>query len=116
VDALLSDEQNDLRLATASLAQDIGTETDSEFGEDGPQGQSLDPAGPERASRAAHAKRAGRTAGTSGVGVAVVTEQLTASLVAASFLGCAVLAAELARSAGAVDILTAIGSVDRKSP
>jgi hypothetical protein len=64
VDALLSDEQNDLRLATASLARDIGTETDSELGEDGP-GQSLDPAGPERASRAAHAKRAGRTAGTS---------------------------------------------------
>ena len=43
-----------------------------------------------------------------------MTEQLTASLVAAPFLGCAVLAAELARPAGAVDILTAIGSVDRK--
>lgn len=37
MDALLSDEQNDLRLATASLARDIGTETDSELGEDGPQ-------------------------------------------------------------------------------
>jgi alkylation response protein AidB-like acyl-CoA dehydrogenase len=112
VDALLTDEQNDLREAAASLARDTGTGAVSELA-DGNPGRVW-----ALLSRSGFlALRVPDNLGTpqaSGVEVAVVTEQLATHLVRAPFLGCGVLAAELARLAGAEEVLTAIGSGDRK--
>lgn len=112
MDALLSDEQNDLRDAAASLAQDIGTSTVSELADGDP-----DRAWALLSQSGLLALRVPDSAGSpqaSGVDVAVVTEQFAVRLVRAPFLGCAVLAAELARLAGADELLAAIGSGARK--
>jgi alkylation response protein AidB-like acyl-CoA dehydrogenase len=112
MDALLTDEQNDLRLTAASLGRDVGTAAVSELA-DGDPGRAwtlLSQSGflglrtPEDSG----------SPQASGVDVAVVTEQLAISLVRAPFLGCGVLAAELARLAGAADVLAQIGSGKRK--
>jgi alkylation response protein AidB-like acyl-CoA dehydrogenase len=112
MDALLTDEQNDLRSMAASLAQDIGTGTVRDLSDRDParawsllnQSGFLSLRVPERLGGA----------GASGVDVAVVAEQLAASLVGEPFLGCGVLAAELARLAGADETLAAIGSGAQK--
>lgn len=112
MDALLTDEQDDLRLAAASLARDVGTETVSELADGDP-----DRTWTLLSQSGFLALRVPDSLGipqASGVDVAVVTEQLAASLVRAPFLGCGVFAAELARLAGADDILAAIGSGERK--
>jgi alkylation response protein AidB-like acyl-CoA dehydrogenase len=112
MDALLSDEQNDLRQAAAALGRDVGTQTVSALTEGDPDrtwsllGQSgflaLRGPGDDGAPQA------------SGVDVAIVTEQLAAALVRAPYLGCGVLAAELARLSGATGLLAQIGRGDRK--
>jgi alkylation response protein AidB-like acyl-CoA dehydrogenase len=112
VDALLSDEQNDLRQAAASLAGDVGTGTVS----------GLADGDPDRTwallSRSGFlGLRMPDSLGTpqaSGVEAVVVTEQLATHLVRVPFLGCGILAAELARLAGAGDLVAAIGSGERK--
>jgi alkylation response protein AidB-like acyl-CoA dehydrogenase len=112
VDALLTDEQNDLRDAAASLARDVGTSTVSELAKGDP-----DRAWALLSQSGFLALRVPDSPGSpqaSGVEVAVVTEQLAVHLVRAPFLGCGVFAAELARLAGADEILGAIASGDRK--
>jgi alkylation response protein AidB-like acyl-CoA dehydrogenase len=112
MDALLTDEQNDLRLTAASLGRDVGTTTVSE----------LDDGDPDRTwtllSQSGflglREPEASGSPSASGVDVAVVTEQLAVSLVRAPFLGCGVLAAELARLAGADDVLAQISAGERK--
>lgn len=112
MDALLTDEQNDLRQAAASLARDTGTGTVSELADGDP-----DRAWALLSQSGFLALRMPDGLGTpqaSGVEVAVVTEQLATHLVRAPFLGCCVLAAELARLAGADEVLAAIGSGERR--
>jgi alkylation response protein AidB-like acyl-CoA dehydrogenase len=112
MDALLTDEQNDLRLTTASLGRDVGTATvsDLDSGESGRAWALLSQSG----LLALRAPDDSASPSASGVDVAVVTEQLAVSLVRAPFLGCGVLAAELARLAGAASVLEQISSGERK--
>jgi alkylation response protein AidB-like acyl-CoA dehydrogenase len=112
MDALLTDEQNDLRQAASALGRDVGTATVSGLtGGDPDRTWSLLGQSGFLALRAPDDDGAPQA---SGVDVAIVTEQLAAALVCTPYLGCAVLAAELARLAGAADLLTQIGSGDRK--
>ena len=98
MDALLSDEQNDLRQAATALGRDVGTATVSGLtGGDPDRTWSLLGQSGFLALRVPDDDGAPQA---SGVDVAIVTEQLAAALVCAPYLGCGVLAAELAAALG----------------